>query len=357
MEALSETLKSLYGIDEFSQLESLVNKVEDLMIKEDNTDKYALSHVDRLILVGELYSNSIKKLKDIGVKTGYVDPSKLSYKIKNDVITLTDGEHRVTLKKADVSNTLILMRSGYTSQTICYLLDELKEMGFLLLNDVEPVKISSNKYNTAQLLDKNKISQPKFCLVDHNDVSKEDSSSLEDKISKLYTKVEDDTKFVCKILGGHGGKGVFLCTKSNIVSIAQCIFKLNPDTKIIVQEFIPIKEGDIRVNVITLNGKQEIFNVSMRKKVSKDFRTNLSLGNVVDDKYELTTAQKKLALKTAKVSGLVWAGVDILPSEDNDYILEINGVPGPMSDINSDDAEEVNYQFYKKLIETINTLC
>ena len=137
----------------------------------------------------------------------------------------------------------------------------------------------------------------------------------------------------------------------------QCAFKLKPDTKILVQEYIPIKDGDIRVNVLSLNGKQKIFNVTMRKKDTKDFRTNLSLGNTLVEDVKLTKEQEQLALNAAKASCLVWAGVDLLPSEKKTYVLEINGSPGPMSDVNSNNATEVNYKFYKKLIETINELC
>jgi glutathione synthase/RimK-type ligase-like ATP-grasp enzyme len=95
----------------------------------------------------------------------------------------------------------------------------------------------------------------------------------------------------------------------------------------------------------------------MRKKESEDFRTNLSLGNTLVENVELTKEQEQLALNAAKASRLVWAGVDLLPSEKKTYVLEINGSPGPMSDINSNNATEVNYKFYKKLIETINELC
>ena len=144
------------------------------------------------------------------------------------------------------------------------------------------VKISNDKFNTAELLEKYDIPQPKFCLINSNDCTKEDHSKLESKIKKLYSKVNDDTKFVCKILHGHGGKGVFLCKMSNIVSICQCIFKLDNSIKLLVQEYKQIKDGDIRVNVVSLNGKQKIFDVSMRCHHANDFRTNLSLGNTLN---------------------------------------------------------------------------
>ena len=54
----------------------------------------------------------------------------------------------------------------------------------------------------------------------------------------------------------------------------------------------------------------------------------------------------------------MWAGIDLFPSLDGkNYIIEINGAPGPMSDINDEDAITVNYNFFKKLFNTINSLC
>ena len=331
---------------------------EEKQINEVKTIKTKLNSINRIILIGTQYSKSIQKFNEEGIKTEHINPTTFSYEVKDKTIILHDEKNTSELTKEDCSSTIILMRSGYKDSNLCYALNEIKNIGILILNDVEPVKISNDKFNTAELLEKNNIPQPKYCLITSNDCTKEDHSKLEKKIKALYSKIEDDTKFVCKILNGHGGKGVFLCRMSNIVSICQCIFKLDDSVKLLVQEFKQIKDGDIRVNIISLNGKQEIFDVSMRQHKSKDFRTNLSLGNTLSNNVSLTEEQKSICLKTAAVSGLAWAGIDLFPSVDGkNYIIEINGAPGPMSDIDDDDAIEVNYQFFKKLFNTINSLC
>ena len=233
-------------------------------------------------------------------------------------------------------------------------------MGFIVINDQMFVNISNNKYLLAMLLKKNDIPQPKFVLVSHRDINKEDDKPLQEKLKKLYNKIDDDTKFVCKLLNGHGGKGVFICKKSNINGILQCLFAIDDECQILVQEFCDIDGGDIRVNVITLNGKQEIFNVGMRTKGDKDFRTNLSLGNTLKEDIKLTPEQKKIALDTAKVSGLIWCGVDLMPLKNGKtYVVEYNGSPGPMSDLNmsQEDLEKSNEEFYGKFLETINKMC
>lgn len=350
MKKFSDILNEKYILN----IEALKQNIFESIDNSNITDT-VLKEVKRIVYIGEIESDSIKLLKNDGIKTNYANPNTLEFDTYPDKVVIKDKEN-ITITNKETESTIVLMRSGY-SDTVVYLLNEIAKLGILIINSVESVKTSSNKFNSSQLLNKYKISQPKYCLITSNDVSKDDTKGLDDKIKTLYDKIEDDTKFVCKILGGHGGKGVFICKKSNIVSIMQCAFKLKPDTKILVQEYIPIKDGDIRVNVLSLNGKQKIFNVTMRKKESEDFRTNLSLGNTLVENVELTKEQEQLALNAAKASRLVWAGVDLLPSEKKTYVLEINGSPGPMSDINSNNATEVNYKFYKKLIETINELC
>ena len=97
--------------------------------------------------------------------------------------------------------------------------------------------------------------------------------------------------------------------------------------------------------------------VKMRTKNTSDFRTNLSLGNSIKE-YTLSKEQEEIVLAAAKASGLIWAGVDLLPLENGkNVIIEINGAPGTPTEINTDNMEESNYEFFKKFIEKINTLC
>ena len=63
---------------------------------------------------------------------------------------------------------------------------------------------------------------------------------------------------------------------------------------------------------------------------------------------------------TAKASGLVWCGVDLMPLKNGKtYVVEYNGSPGPMTDLNMnpEDVEKANEVFYSKFLETINKMC
>ena len=341
-------------ITEVEEIEKLIES------KDEKVPHTKLKKVKRIVLIGELYLNSVKMLKRDNIKVEYGDPTKLSFTSDSSKITIYTGEKdksTVVLTPSDAKDTVILMRSGYTKEVVAALLKDIASFDILVLNSPSGVNLSSDKYATACLLQKNDLPQPKFVLATSSDIDKEDHKKLDEKLKTLYGKLDDDFKYVCKILNGHGGKGVFCCRGKNIVSILQCLFKLKENCPILIQDFQEIKDGDIRAHVLTLNGKQVILNSIMRKK-GKDFRTNLSLGCDMEDDYKLTSEQEKLVKDAAMVSGLEWCGVDLLPLQNGkDIIIELNGAPGPSSPINDPDIEETNCKFFEKLINAIDDLC
>lgn len=312
----------------------------------------------RFILIADKYYKSIQALSELNIKTDYADPASIEYIIENDVIKVNDGEYKFEVSKKDALDTVVFIKSGYSKSILSFLYKELCNIGVLVINDPSAVTNTSNKWITYQLLNKNDIKQPKSILVTSSDVSKKDHSELEKKLKTIYKNPTDDDKYVCKILSGHGGHGVFICRNKNILSIIQCIFAVNKDEHILIQEFINIKDGDIRANILTINGKQTLINAVKRIKGEKhDFRTNLSLGGHADE-IDLTAEQKQLAFAAAKASGLTWAGVDIIEDVNgNNYIVEINGAPGTPYDV--EDQEELlkkNTEFYNKLVNMIDQM-
>lgn len=353
--------KYITTIEDLSEAISLNNQSTVLEskteISDDNIKKSNLKHVDRLVLVGETYLKSIQMLSENNIKTEFCCIDDFDYTIKNGTITINSNKKIIELSQNDSTNTVILVRSGYSKPIVNSVLKQAEELGILVINGVNEVNISSDKFLTAELLNKYGISQPKYCLITPQDIDKDDTKKAEDKINKLYDNIEDDTKFVCKILNGHGGRGVFICRHTNIISILQCLFAIDPKILILVQEFGELKDGDIRVHVVSLNGKQEVVDSIIRLQGKGDFRTNLSLGNQMDA-YELSPEQKQLALDAAKASGLVWCGVDIMPLTNGDNkIVEFNGAPGPSSNIDDENIDITNFKFFTKIINTINSLC
>lgn len=327
-------------------------------INENEQVSKSVSKLKRFILIAEKYYESIKALSDSGVSVDYADPEKLEYIIEDDVIKVNDDEYKFDVSKKDAGNTVVFIKSGYSKPELAYLYNEFVKLGVLVINSPSAVADTSNKWITYLMLNKNDITQPTSVLVTSNDVSKKDHDAMLKKLKNIYRNPKDDDRYVCKILSGHGGHGVFICRHKNILSILQCIFAVDSDEHILVQKFVKIKDGDIRVNVLTVGNKQNIINAVRRTKGSeKDFRTNLSLGGHSEE-IELTAHQKQLALKAAKVSGLVWAGVDIIEDVDgNDYVVEINGAPGTPYDV--EDQEELlkkNTEFYNRLANMLDEM-
>lgn len=353
MKTFSQILKNSKYVTTLDGLSNVLNESKEIQIP-DTFEKSNLKKLTHIVLIAETRYDSIRRQN---IKLSYADPTKLEYTIKNGKIKVDDGEYKFELSESDKENTIVLIRSGFKNPIVVFLIKEIQNLGITILNNPDYVGISSNKFLTALLFEKYNIPQPKFCLVNSTDINKEEHDKLDKKLASIYKTQNTKTKFVCKILNGHGGKGVFICSPTNILSILQTIFAIAKDVSVLVQEYLDIQKGDVRAHILTLNGKQHILDVKMRTKGKSDFRTNLSLGNSVEE-YTLSKEQEKIVLAAAKASGLIWSGVDLLPLENGkNVIIEINGAPGTPAEINADDLEESNYEFYKKFIEKINTLC
>lgn len=320
-------------------------------------DKGKATKIKRFILIAEKYYKSVQELSQHGIDTDYADPEKLEYIIDQEVIKVDDKEYSFSVSKHDAGSTVVFIKSGYSKPELAFLYEELVKLGVLVINSPEAVKNTSNKWITYQLLEKHNIMQPVSVLVSSHDISKKDHSMMEKKLKSIYRNPSDDDKYVCKILHGHGGRGVFVCRHKNILSILQAIFAINADELVLVQKKIDIKDGDMRFNILTIGGKQQLINAVRRTGSSSDFRTNLSLGGHAEE-FEPEARVKKLAFEVAKISGLTWAGVDIIEDQDgNLFVIEVNGAPGTPYDV--DDQEELlrkNTEFYNRLTKMIGDM-
>jgi ribosomal protein S6--L-glutamate ligase len=92
---------------------------------------------------------------------------------------------------------------------------------------------------------------------------------------------------------------------------------------VLVQEYIPHPQGDIRATVI---GDEIVFCVR-RIPNHKTWKANLTLG--ADWMYcRPSPAIQELSLAAVRCTGITIAGLDILESDGRFYILEVNNVPG-----------------------------
>lgn len=257
----------------------------------------------------------------------------------NNILSIKDSEEELTFDTENNTDTLIFSRLGVQGEDNCeHIVSMLQDRGFLVLNPVRYSALASNKYDTAMLLQKANIPQPRFCLM-NKDICYDDKLYKEN-MKLLYEEWSDDCdkneelKFVVKILDGHGGTGVFMCDGKKIYAILQTLFAVQPDLQLIIQRKEEADGGDIRVHVLTLRNKQVILGAMKRVKLGGDFRSNVSLGAEAET-VKLTTEQEQIAIKTAKISKLPWCAVDIMPlvkGSNNELgdnvVLEINASPG-----------------------------
>lgn len=148
----------------------------------------------------------------------------------------------------------------------------------------------------------------------------------EESIEHSHQAVGGKFPVILKTITGTQGKGVFIAESwKNLLSVLQTIWSLNPNTEIIMQEFIE-SDGDYRVHVLN----DEVIAIMKRIASKKEFRANFHLGGSVEKVDEIDPEIRDLAIKAAKAVGAVWAGVDIIVNKKTNeaFVLEVNSSPG-----------------------------
>lgn len=319
--------------------------------------------------------NNIKSALEFHQEVNLVifDVKTLKYTIDDkEIITIDDGQEKVTLENNSNLDTLIITRLSIVENSEAVeCVNHLCDQGFMVINDPKYMDVACDKYKTSQLFSKFDIPQPRYCLVTKSDVG-EGMESLLEKLKLIYPNLTDyynadeetkkkmkdeveSQKYVVKILHGHGGTGIFLVHHQEILSVLQGLFAIAPEEELLIQRKEDGDGGDIRVHVITLGEKQTIIGAMKRKKLGDDFRSNISLG-AVGEKIELTEEQKNIALKVAKISNLIWCAVDIMPlvKDSNkeigdNVVLEYNTSPGT-----DGISEVIGHNLIEYLFDTIN---
>lgn len=289
----------------------------------------------------------------LNIKFISVKDENFKFTIEQDSIIIKDSDDTInfddSLKNNSIVINRVLTKSGFECNMLSlrFLFDKLVELGFTVINKPLYNDVADNKFLTAKYLEDFGFSQPKYCVVNKCDVEKGDSNTLETKLKAIYKDPNQDTQYVVKILNGHGGNGVFICRDKNILSVLQSFFAIDSSISLLVQEKIEFDKGDIRVHVINIKGKQKILTSRLRTKSNpNDFRTNISLGNDVED-IELTDKQKEFVIDVAKKTNMGWVGIDMIHgNDDKDYIIELNAHPGITT--TSTDKNEIK-DWYLKL--------
>ena len=330
-----------------------------------------------LFFTNDTDSKTNKTLKNLEDAIQYTDINlikfdcdKVSYTATDKYISITDGKTKYKIKDQSNIDTICIVRLGAQDNEQCVeCIKEIQEWGIFTLNPICAAKRASNKYTSAVLMKRYDIPQPNFALLIKHDIS-DGYNSLNKKLNLIYSDVIESYKngndskevkevekyeYVVKILDGHGGTGVFMLNGKNILPVLQAIFAIDEDRELLLQRKEEADGGDIRVHVVTLNNEQKIIAAMKRVKISGDFRSNVSLGATAE-KVELTKEQEEIALKVAKISGMPWCAVDIMPlvkgsnkEIGDNVVLEYNSSPGTEGI-----SEVLNQNFVTLLLNAIN---
>ncbi len=193
----------------------------------------------------------------------------------------------------------------------CALIRQFDNLGVYCQNTAEAISQSRDKLFASQLFSKNDI---------HIPITGFAKSPID---TKDLIKMVNGAPLIIKLLESTQGKGVVMAETNKAAESVINAFK-SVQTNILVQEFIKEANGqDIRCFVV--NGKVV---ASMQRQAAKgEFRANIHQGGKASI-VKITSEERKLALKAAKVLNLAVAGVDIIRSNKGPLLLEVNSSPG-----------------------------
>jgi gamma-F420-2:alpha-L-glutamate ligase len=189
----------------------------------------------------------------------------------------------------------------------------LEHLGIRCFNDSRSIKMCKDKLYSQQAFAEHNLPVPRSMLA---------------RCGVKIDLVEKHIGFpvVVKALSGLQGKGVFLSdTKKNLKDLLQLVESINPESNLLLQEFISFSKGtDLRV--ITINDKA----VACMRRVGdqEGFKANLAIDGSVGESYELTPQIEEIAVAAAKAVGLDIGGIDLLFTENGFKICEANLSPG-----------------------------
>lgn len=146
------------------------------------------------------------------------------------------------------------------------------------------------------------------------------------KSSEAAVCAADHLRFplILKVAFGTHGKGVFFVENRKTLAPIIDYLGLRDGNPVIMEEFIAAAEHhDIRAFVV---GDQVVASMQ-RTARSHDVRANAALGGT-GSPIELTLEEKTLAIRAAHLFSLDVAGVDLIRSEHQTLVLEVNAYPG-----------------------------
>jgi len=192
------------------------------------------------------------------------------------------------------------------------IISQLERRSIFCINNRETIETCFDKYRTMLKIADAGVPTPKTVLI-------QGENGIDDAVKTLGGKFP----YIVKTLHGSKGIGViFVESMPALTSMLQLIWKVNEDTEMILQEYIPV-DFDIRVHVLG----DEVIGAMKRYVVKDDFRSNYSQGGKVEN-YKPSDEEKEICIRASKAVGASWSGVDYLIRNNEPFVIEVNASPG-----------------------------
>ena len=241
-----------------------------------------------------------------GHRITIVHPYKVWSVLKGGQPSLVGGKDKESLD-------VVLPRQGATIGDSCLaLIRHFSLMGISLVNGLDSIRLTKNKFLTLQTLTEERIYVPETVFINAPE-------GFQTAIEQL-----GGYPVVAKQVSGRQGEGIILVKTSGD---KKRVTRGHLDRRkgMLVQRYIPpAGRQDIRVLVV---GGKAIGAMELRPKEG-DFRANFHLSKESRFK-ELSPEQEKIALNATSAVGLEIAGVDLIVDKKGRIsVIEVNYSPG-----------------------------
>lgn len=188
---------------------------------------------------------------------------------------------------------------------------QLEMQGVYTLNESVAITRSRDKLRALQLLARKGVGLPRTGFAH----SPDDTEGV--------MQLVGGAPMIIKLIEGTQGQGVVLAETDNAASSVIDAFR-GLDAYFLVQEFVQEARGsDIRCFVVG----DRVVAAMQRTACAGEFRSNLHRGGTAMA-VEITAAERRTALRAARIMGLNVAGVDLLRSKSGPMVMEVNSSPG-----------------------------
>jgi len=195
--------------------------------------------------------------------------------------------------------------------------------GASIFNPVDSFLRLRDKQKQAVFYNGNKISTiPSYSIRKkpiHEDI---------DKIADFFTKcnpaIKNSESFILKTLRGNQGVGVNLINgKKSLFSLLETLWAIQ-DQDFLIQPYL---SNGIEYRIFL--AKNKIIGAVKKWPDDNDFRSNSGRGKAISiTEQQLPEKIAKFADQAFRLSGALYAGIDLMVWNDSIYLIEINLVPG-----------------------------